>query len=195
MKSLYEFLNERKTIEVKRKYAHHDPIAVGSNAPVRQKILGFISENGSCSKDSLVEFIKTTNEESGSNTNTNWLTKNCKYIVEFEKDGAKHYKLSKLGQRVVSRTNINESSYLGKTIGKNLSIVDFGKRVTGIDDIKVGDSIILYDHEIDKWIGNNVLFAIHNSYYKFNNTNGKDLEISKSDIEDDIRNIGIFLMK
>lgn len=110
MKNLKHFLViERRTIQVKRKYGQYASTNVGANAPVRQKILGFISEKGSCCKSDLMEFIKSANEESGRKTTPQWVKKNSRYLKTFEKDGETHYKLSKLGQRVIKATTINES--------------------------------------------------------------------------------------
>lgn len=108
MKSLKTYIVLESNLQVKRKYSTHDPIHVGANAPVRNKILGFIAEKGSCSSEDLKEFIKSTNEESGKNTGTSWLTKNSRYITVVEKEGVKSYKLSKLGQRVVKASTVNE---------------------------------------------------------------------------------------
>jgi len=115
MKSLNEFLKEEvsdkleeRTVQVKRKYGIHDSIKVGAIAPVRLKILGFIAEKGHCTKDELKEFINSKNEDSGTRTNMSWLRKNAKYITEFEKDGCSCCKLSKLGKRVINKTNIND---------------------------------------------------------------------------------------
>ena len=119
MKSYKYFLNERRTIQVKRKYGQYASTVVGANAPVRQKILGFISEKGSCCKSDLMEFIKSTNEDSGRKTNPQWLKNNAKYLQTFEKDGEVHYKLSKLGQRVVKATTINESIKKGDYVVVN----------------------------------------------------------------------------
>jgi hypothetical protein len=110
MKSYKNFLNERKTIQVKRKYGEYAPTNVGANAPVRQRILGFVSKKGSCCKNDLVEFIKSANEETGRSTNTQWIKKNMKYLTTFEQDGETHYKLSKLGKRVIKATTVNEST-------------------------------------------------------------------------------------
>lgn len=101
-------VDERKTIQVKRKYGPYEPINVGKNAPVRNNILGFISEKGSCTKKELMEYINGKNEVSGSRTGFSWLSKNKKYIIEFDSNGQKCCKLSKLGKRVVNKTNINE---------------------------------------------------------------------------------------
>jgi hypothetical protein len=104
---LPEKIDER-TIQVKRKYKDYDSINVGANAPVRTNILGFISEKGSCTRKELMEFIATTNEDSGSKTSSAWIRKNKKYITEFTKEGCDCCKLSKLGQRVMNKTNISE---------------------------------------------------------------------------------------
>ena len=44
MKNLDEFLNERKTVQVKRKYREYDSVHVGTNAPIRTSILNFVNE-------------------------------------------------------------------------------------------------------------------------------------------------------
>ena len=112
MKDLNEFLNEElneRNIQVKRKYGIYDSINVGKNAPIRNSILGFINEKGCCSKDEMCEFIKSKNEESGANTSMKWLTKNAKYIKKTtNENGDPAYKLSKLGARVIKKTNISE---------------------------------------------------------------------------------------
>ena len=105
---LPEKIDERKTMQVKRKYSEYDSIHVGVNAPVRNNILGYISEKGSCTRKELMEFIATTNEDSGSRTSGSWVRKNKKYITEFTKNGCDCCKLSKLGQRVLNKTNISE---------------------------------------------------------------------------------------
>ena len=107
-KDLPEKVDERATMQVKRKYGEYDSIKVGANAPVRNKILGFISEKGSCTKEELMEYINTTNEETGSKTSGSWLKKNSKYIKEFTKDGCPCCKLSPLGKRVMNKVNISE---------------------------------------------------------------------------------------
>tara|TARA_Y100001937_G_C7134006_1_gene338995 strand:- start:1012 stop:1515 length:504 start_codon:yes stop_codon:yes gene_type:complete len=101
-------VDERKTLQVKRKYGKYDSIKVGANAPVRNNILGFIAEKGYCTKQELRDFIYSKNEDSGSRTSMNWFTKNASYIKEFKKDGIICCKLSKLGQRVINKTKINE---------------------------------------------------------------------------------------
>jgi hypothetical protein len=109
MKGLDEFLNEGKTIQVKRKYGTYDSIAVGNHAPIRSSILGFVNEKGCCTKDELLEFIKAKNEESGATTNISWVTKNAKYLVKnTNESGETTYKLSKLGKRVINATTISE---------------------------------------------------------------------------------------
>lgn len=109
MKSLYEFLNEGKTLQVKRKYGIHDSISVGSHAPIRNTILGFVNEKGCCTKSEMIEFINSKNEEDGTKTSASWVAKNSKYfVIEKNESGEVTYKLSKLGKRVIDRTNISE---------------------------------------------------------------------------------------
>lgn len=108
-KDLPQKVDERKTIQVKRKYAKYDSISVGANAPIRNNILGFISEKGYCTRKELSNFIATKNEEDGCKTSKSWIYKNKKYLVEYNKDGVDYYKLSNLGKRVMNKTIINEN--------------------------------------------------------------------------------------
>lgn len=109
MKGLDHFLNERATMQVKRKYAQYDSIKVGKHAPVRNNILSFVNEKGCCSKNDLMEYIKSKNEELGSTTSTKWISKNMKYLVcKTNESGEKTYKLSKLGKRVIAASTISE---------------------------------------------------------------------------------------
>ena len=118
MKNLDEFLNERKTVQVKRKYREYDSVHVGTNAPIRTSILNFVNEKGSCTEIQLKEFIRIKNEGTILNhkkgdaigkTSTKWIDRNSRYFTKrTNESGEVTYKLSKLGQKVVSRTTINE---------------------------------------------------------------------------------------
>jgi len=145
-KDLPEKLEEIKTIQVKRKYREYDSISVGANAPVRHNILGFIAEKGQCTKDELIEFINSKNEESGSKTNANWIKRNSHYIKEFTKDGCVCCKLSKLGERVVKKTNLNENS---KVTNTEIEII---QHYTNITSKVISDFIELNNINIDNLI-------------------------------------------
>ena len=95
-----EFLNEGKVM-VKRKYTDSYPAKhVSSAAPVRERILSFVKENGEVSHEKMMEYVKSVNEETGGNTSRKWLNKNTRYFSIKEKNGVKTYKLSPLGERV-----------------------------------------------------------------------------------------------
>ena len=102
----------RKRVRVKRKYGENHPeTTVGRYAPVRETILRHVKENGgTVSKSSLKEFIKGMNEDSGTKTSWNWVRRNAKYIKETRFG----YKLTKLGERVLKATTINESIVLNE---------------------------------------------------------------------------------
>ena len=95
-----DFLNEAK-VSVKRKYTESHPAKhVSSYGPIREKVLAFVKEKGKVSHTDLLEFFKGMNEETGGATSRKWLNKNPHYFKISEKNGAKTYKLSKLGERV-----------------------------------------------------------------------------------------------
>lgn len=104
-------LSERRKVEVKRVYTELYPaIEVGKWAPVRSKILKFVSENGGyISRTELLEYINGMNEDIGSKTSMGWVRQNYRYIRETVlKGGERGYKLTKLGKRVVNKITINE---------------------------------------------------------------------------------------
>ena len=108
---LYESVNEgRKRIRVKRKYGENHPEkTVGKYAPVREAILRHIREKGgTISKNDLLEFIKGMNEDRGTKTTWGWVRRNSKYIKE-TRNG---FKLTRLGERVIRATSLNESLLL-----------------------------------------------------------------------------------
>ena len=111
--SANESFNEgRKRVRVKRKYGENHPeTTVGRYAPVRETILRHVKENGgTVSKDSLKEFIKGMNEDTGTKTSWNWVRRNAKYIKETRFG----YKLTNLGERVIKATSLNESIVLNE---------------------------------------------------------------------------------
>lgn len=95
-----EFLNEAKVV-VKRKYTDtHPEKSVSNRAPIRERVLSFVSEKGSVTRQELMEFLSSMNEETGGNTSRKWLTKNPTLFVIKEKNGVKTYNLSSYGKKV-----------------------------------------------------------------------------------------------
>lgn len=100
VQSFDEYLNEGHIV-VKRKYTQsHPEKKVGSKAPIREKVLSFLAEKGSVSKDQMMDFIGGLNEESGGKTSRKWLNKNTHLVNVTEKNGTKTYTLTKLGKRL-----------------------------------------------------------------------------------------------
>ena len=109
--SLDAFLNESKTILLKRKYGENEPIVVGSNAPLRNQILTYVNENNKVSKEDLKKFISDLNEESKNpiaSTNM-WMIRNAKFFITENRNGITYYKLSDIGKRLVN--NLSHSIY------------------------------------------------------------------------------------
>ena len=95
-----EFLSEGHIV-VKRKYTDaHPEKKVGNKAPIREKILSFLAEQGKVNKDQMMEFINGLNEESGGNTSRKWLNKNTHLVNVTKKGDEKIYSLTKLGRKL-----------------------------------------------------------------------------------------------
>lgn len=103
--TLDQYLNESKTITLKRGYGERKPVVVGSNAPIRNQILAYVAENQSVSKGDLKRFIAGLNEGSR-NPNASaimWLKRNSQFFVMESKAGQTFFKLSPVGLRLTSR--------------------------------------------------------------------------------------------
>ena len=95
-----DFINEGRVV-IKRKYTDtHPEKAVSDKAPIRERVLSFVSEKGSVTRQELLEFLSAMNEETGGNTSRKWLTKNPTLFVIKEKNGIKTYNLSSYGKKV-----------------------------------------------------------------------------------------------
>ena len=102
--TLDQYINESKSITLKRGYRGENPVVVGANAPVRNQILSYVAEGVKVGATDLKKFIAGLNE-----TNANpsaaanmWLRRNGKYFVTESKGGRTFFKLSTLGQRLVN---------------------------------------------------------------------------------------------
>lgn len=128
----------RKSVQLKRKYGERSAITAGKYAPVRNRILGHIaeSENGKVSREDLKEFIAGMNEDSETKTTFSWVSKNSKYFKTVkESDGTITYKLSKLGQRALNRSKINEE------VATTMNTPGMGNVVPGESGEGSGDKI------------------------------------------------------
>lgn len=102
--TLDQYINESKSITLKRGYNGQSPVVVGANAPIRNQILAYVAEGVKVGVTDLKKFIAGLNE---TNANPNaaanmWLRRNGKYFVTESKGGQTFFKLSKLGQRLVN---------------------------------------------------------------------------------------------
>ena len=104
--TLDQYLNESKTITLKRGYGERGPVVVGSNAPIRNQILSYVAESQRVSKIDLKRFIAGLNEGSR-NPNASaimWLKRNSQFFVaESAKDGQTYYRLSDVGIRLTNK--------------------------------------------------------------------------------------------
>ena len=104
--SIEEFLNESKTLTLKRSYGGKAPVVVSAKAPIRNQVLSFVSESeGKVSRREIKRFIAGLNETNKSpNAAANvWLKRNAKFFEVFESNGETYYKLSKIGKRLITQ--------------------------------------------------------------------------------------------
>lgn len=100
--TLGSFLNESKSIMLKRKYGSNDSVIVGSNAPLRNQVLSYVFENVKVSKNELKRFIAGLNEGSRNPlaAANMWLNRNERFFIAESKNGITYYKLSPIGKRL-----------------------------------------------------------------------------------------------
>ncbi|NMC59008.1 MAG: hypothetical protein GYA51_06455, partial [Candidatus Methanofastidiosa archaeon] len=113
--TLDAYLNESKTITLKRGYGERQPVVVGATAPLRNQVLSFVAESQRVTKTDLKKFIAGLNEGSKNPiaSANMWLQRNAKFFVTESKNGITYFKLSPIGQRLSKRfsspTQISES--------------------------------------------------------------------------------------
>jgi hypothetical protein len=102
--TLEAFLTESKLILLKRKYGQNESIVVGSNAPIRNKVLSYVAENNKVSYGQIKRFIAKLNEESKNPiaAANMWLNRNAKFFITENKAGIYYFKLSNIGKRLTN---------------------------------------------------------------------------------------------
>ena len=124
------FINEAR-VSVKRKYTDaHPEVHVSDHAPVREKVLNWVSEKGSVTKSELSQFLKGLNEENGKGSGSKWLTRNTRLFNVKESNGEKVYTLSAMGKKVQEaiirnrEKSVNESAEIDRYTKEFFSIVN-----------------------------------------------------------------------
>ena len=102
--TLDSYLNESKTITLKRKYGNNESVVVGSNAPLRNQVLSYVSESIKVSKGDLKRFIAGLNEGSKNPiaSANMWLVRNSKFFITENRNGITYFKLSPIGKRLAN---------------------------------------------------------------------------------------------
>jgi len=162
--TLDAYLNESKTITLKRGYGERQPVVVGATAPLRNQVLSFVAESQRVTKTDLKKFIAGLNEGSKNPiaSANMWLQRNAKFFVTESKNGITYFKLSPIGQRLSKRfatSQISESET--KNIRRKLNEMtpkskDFGGeedeagQYDFVDRTKGYPRPGLYDEEIEE---------------------------------------------
>ena len=116
-KTLTEYLTESKSIPLKRKYGERPAITAGTNAPLRNQVLSFVSESGTVSKRDLKQFIMGLKEGGSTVAAANmFIKRNSQYFVTELKEGVTYFKLSNLGKRLVNQFVPAESSNVSEAV-------------------------------------------------------------------------------
>jgi len=188
-----EYLNEgRKSVTVKRKYTdQHPSITAGKYAPVREKILNFIKskeDEGGAKISDLKEFINNMNEDIGSKTSTAWIYNNTKYLknVKLKEDNEKRFKLSKLGNRVLNKTVLNEQ-FINESKNSNVTYEAIVKFTKHEDDYEEGKSIKPIESFNEKFENTNLDYLFEEIFDEFDidkKKKSKTLDVEIDDIND-----------
>jgi len=103
--TLDQYINESKSITLKRGYGAKQPVVVGASAPIRNQVLAYVAEGQRVKSADLKRFVAGLNETNANPAAaaTMWLRRNGKFFVTESRQGVTYYKLSPLGQRLVNR--------------------------------------------------------------------------------------------
>lgn len=93
-------VNEGFLVSKRGRGGNHEIIS--TNAPVRTKILSFIAEKGTVSKNELLEYFSIIEEDLGKKPSWSWMSKNSHLVSsKVDENGETKYSLTKRGQRVL----------------------------------------------------------------------------------------------
>ena len=119
-------IDEQKLVVLKRKYNDYPEKRISLVTPVRQRVLKFVAEKEKVTREELQEFFKQFNEETGRNTTFKWFRTNSKLFKFVKEDGINYFRLSKLGEKVLQKTEVNENNnknvYIDDVIEENPNI-------------------------------------------------------------------------
>ena len=148
--TLGQYLNENRSITLTRKYGEKQPVVVGSRAPLRNAVLSYVAENAKVSRATLKKYVAGLNETSKNpNAAANmWLKRNARFFVTESKAGVTTYKLSKLGEKLVSVTSPVTTGALSEET-KIKSRLKEGKD-HDFKDEKTGEKGITDEDEVDE---------------------------------------------
>ena len=102
--TLGQYLNENRSITLRRQYGDKPAEVVGSRAPMRNQVLAYVAENQQASRIELKKYIAGLNETSKNPAAAaNMLLKrNSKFFITENKNGQAILKLSKLGEKLMN---------------------------------------------------------------------------------------------
>lgn len=109
--SLEDFINEdvlllSERLTAKRKYTDkHPSVDINYSAPIRNKVLAFVSGKGEVSEEEMKEFFNSLEEDLGRKANWSWVKSNSNLIKKFENEGKPYYKLTERGSKILKRYN------------------------------------------------------------------------------------------
>jgi len=127
--TLQDFINESKTMTLKRGYGERKSVVVGSVAPLRNQVLSFVAESVKVSRNELRKFISGLNETNSPAATSMWLKRNAQYFITESKNGITYYKLSTVGQRLANRFSTIENTEVSEGFRERLA----AKRANNIE--------------------------------------------------------------
>ena len=152
-KTLSEYLNESKSITLKRKYGESPSVIVGTNAPLRNQVLSYVAESGSVSKINLKKFIIGLKEGGASPAAANmFIKRNSKYFITETRGNQTFFKLSNLGKRLTNQfvnTNNLDVSEAIKEANGNFDEEDFSNVDADLNDNGSAEEIGFEDDDMN----------------------------------------------
>jgi hypothetical protein len=188
--NLDQYINESKSITLKRGYGSKQPVVVGASAPIRNQVLAYVAESRKVSSSDLKRFVAGLNETNANPAAaaTMWLRRNGKFFIAESKEGRTFYKLSPLGQRLVNRfapAGISEAKVEEK---KKYDFKDPKTEKPGIvDDEDTDESCVKESNNL----GGKLNPKLHNLLKKDQDKNDKELDGFEEEITKKGTNLGV----
>ena len=186
--TLDQYINESKSITLKRGYGAKQPVVVGASAPIRNQVLAYVAEGKRVKSADLKRFVAGLNETNANPAAaaTMWLRRNGKFFVTEGRQGVTYFKLSPLGQRLVNRF----AAPVGLSEAKKYDFKDPKTKEPGIvdkDKEEIEECGVKESHDL----GGRLSSKLHNLLSKDRDKDEKELDGFEYEITKKGNNLGV----